>query len=193
MLDDSGRGPFMITVSGHRFYLEDPRPDDVFIEDIAHSLSRQCRFNGHTSVHYSVAQHSVLVSELVEEPELQLAALLHDAAEAYTGDIITPVKDALGTARDLERKIEVAIFERFGVPFDGRLPQPVKTADVEALKIEFSTLPPFCDFPDNRQTAVGECISQPWSAEEAYGHFMARFHQLTGGSRGFGRKSASIV
>jgi len=68
------------------------REEDVCLEDIAHSLSMQCRFNGHTDFFYSVLHHSLLGSKKAEYPTIELAFLLHDAAEAYTGDIATPLK-----------------------------------------------------------------------------------------------------
>ena len=82
---------WMRTVSGWRVDVLHPRVEDVDLEDIAHGLSMQCRYNGHVPRFYSVAQHSLAVAELVPDPN----ALLHDAAEAYLGDVIRPVKRAL--------------------------------------------------------------------------------------------------
>ena len=82
---------FMTTYIGIKFHYRNPVPDEVCIEDIAHHLSLLCRFTGACKVFYSVAEHSVRVAELVP-PRLKLSALLHDAAEAYTNDIASPVK-----------------------------------------------------------------------------------------------------
>jgi hypothetical protein len=79
------------TYTGKKFYPFNPRIEDIDIEDIAHALSLICRFGGHLPEHYSVAQHSVLVSYLVPI-ELRLEGLMHDAAEAYIGDVIRPIK-----------------------------------------------------------------------------------------------------
>jgi len=79
--------------SGGTFDILNPRAEDVRIEDIAHALSQQCRFTGHTKTFYSVAQHSVLASTLVAAPD-ELWALLHDASEAYMGDMNRPLKHA---------------------------------------------------------------------------------------------------
>ena len=121
---------WFVTASGRRAFVEDPRACDLVIEDIAHALSNICRFGGHCSRFYSVAQHSVCVSALVERtrPDLALHALLHDAAEAYVGDVIRPIKPTLRVRRfssppltfvgaeqfvDAERRVEAAILDAF--------------------------------------------------------------------------------
>src|SRR5271165_4859950 len=79
------------TYTGKKFFPMDPKPEDICIEDIAHSLSMICRFTGHSREFYSVAQHSVYVSELCSE-QWMLHGLLHDAEEAYTNDLARPIK-----------------------------------------------------------------------------------------------------
>src|SRR6266496_3875421 len=86
----SGNGE-IILASGKWFNVFNPKPEDVDIRDIAHALSNQCRFTGHTKEFYSVAQHSVLVSTFCA-PEDAAWGLLHDASEAYLSDIASPVK-----------------------------------------------------------------------------------------------------
>ncbi len=84
---------FITTYTGLEFDYDDFKPDDIDIRDIAHSLSHLCRFCGHTNIFYSVAQHCLLVSEKIPGgPEVKLAALLHDASEAYVGDLPGPLK-----------------------------------------------------------------------------------------------------
>lgn len=117
------------TYTGLALDLLAPLPEQVCIEDIAQSLSKQCRFTGHTLSHYSVAQHSWLVAEFVagvmRRPELGAHALLHDAAETYTGDISSPMKAALRAfvpnpsgvdpLKVIERRIDAAIAEHFNL------------------------------------------------------------------------------
>ena len=81
----------MQTFTGRLFDPFNPDPALIDLRDIAHALGNICRFGGHSRRYYSVAEHSILVASLVPEP-LRLPALLHDAAEAYLGDIITPIK-----------------------------------------------------------------------------------------------------
>lgn len=121
-------------LSGRRLDLLDPSPLDVEIEDIAHGLARVARWNGQTvGEHaFSVAQHSVVVEEIVAhiqpnvEPRWRLAALLHDASEYVIGDMISPFKAALGVNyKDFEERLENAIHVRFGLP--ARTPAPIKS------------------------------------------------------------------
>ena len=90
-----------------------PQLEDIHIEDIAHGLSMQCRFGGHTKVFYSVAQHCVEVAMQLPD-ELRLAALLHDASEAYLLDIPRPVKGRLTNYKTIEKKLMSVIAKRFG-------------------------------------------------------------------------------
>jgi hypothetical protein len=120
-------------LSGRRLDLLDPSPMDIEIEDIAHGLARVARWNGQTlGEHaFSVAQHSVVVEEIVAhiqpdlEPRWRLAALLHDASEYVIGDMISPFKTALGVDyRTFEDRLETAIHVRFGLP--AKTPAPIK-------------------------------------------------------------------
>lgn len=152
----------METASGNEINILDPMPSAISIRDIAHALSNQCRFNGHVRHFYSVAEHSVLVSHLLEElhphdKDTQLAGLLHDAAEAYMGDMISPMKfslaalsnrgnDDVGSFRwtwdALEGKINCEIARSLDVSDSLHLwhSDRVKQADWWALKIEATEL-----------------------------------------------------
>lgn len=130
---------FVSTYLGHRFYPLEPCIDDVDIEDIAHGLAYQCRFNGQTAAFYSVAQHSLLVAGIVPA-ELRLSALLHDAAEAYLGDIVKPLKLLVPQFSLIEKQVAAIIGQRFGA-FD--LDHPlIKAADLILLATEKRDLMP---------------------------------------------------
>lgn len=131
---------WILTRTSVRFDLLNPTPDKVRPEDIAYALARICRFNGHTRCHYSVAEHSIRVAALVPV-EHQLAALLHDAPEAYIGDVSSPLKALLPEYRAIEQRIWSAICERFGIPTE--LPQCVKQADLTMLATERRDLMPY--------------------------------------------------
>ena len=123
------------THSGIVFDLLNPAPEMVSIVDIATSLARQARFNGHTMSFYSVASHSLFVSSRLP-PRLQLAGLLHDAAEAYTGDIATPVKRLLKGYEELEDRILSAVQVRFSVDNLVPLHDKIREQDKVALATE---------------------------------------------------------
>lgn len=123
---------FIVTNSGKRFYYENIVPESIDINDIAHALSNICRYGGHIKKFYSVAQHSVIVSKLVPD-EYRLAALLHDASEAYLSDIVSPAKRMLNDYKNLEKNITSIIDKRFNVNTHNEV---IKTADLKALYAE---------------------------------------------------------
>jgi uncharacterized protein len=123
----------MQTFTGRQFWPLDPRADEVFIVDIAHALAHSCRYGGHCERFYSVAEHSVLCSRVVP-PWDALAALLHDAAEAYVVDIPRPLKPYLAGYKDIELRVWRAIAMRYGL--DEKLPASVKLADNAVLLAE---------------------------------------------------------
>lgn len=111
-----------------------PTVEMINAEDIAHALSHICRFGGHTFTFYTVAQHSILVAALAPK-KLKKAALLHDAAEAYIGDVIKPLKNLLGTAyANIEQNFEKVIAEKFNLSVDDF--KKVKSYDNLALELE---------------------------------------------------------
>ena len=136
-MTDAERGAWMQTASGGRYYIHDPQPHEIMLREISHSLSMICRFNGHCMRFYSVAQHCVLVSRLVP-PEYAVHGLLHDASEAYVGDVIRPIKSGMPAFYTrLENKALRAIGHRFGIDmFDADAWALVHHADNLALAIE---------------------------------------------------------
>lgn len=124
------------TASGKIIDLLHPSPSEITIEDIAKGLSNICRFGGQIKQFYSVAQHSVLVTQLANE-ELRPYALFHDATEAFIGDIIKPLKVIIGDVyAQIEQRFHSAICERFG--FDPHAPEweYIKRFDLDALQLE---------------------------------------------------------
>lgn len=169
----------MQTYSGKRFFPLDPDPNDIVIEDIAHSLARICRYGGHVNSHYSVAQHSVLVSRCLP-PELALTGLLHDATEAYLGDVVRPLKLLLPDYRAIEDNLSLIIGEKFGVQL---LPMPalVKEMDTRILNNERSVL--FNDQLDwdtfGLEPAPLDSEIVPWPAPNAERFFLWTFEELS--------------
>ena len=133
-------------LSGRRLDLLDPSPLDIELSDIAHGLARVARWNGQTrGAHaFSVAQHSVLVAQLVtrhdpDDPKLRLYALLHDAPEYVIGDMISPFKAMIGPAyRAVEDRLARAIHLRFGLAAETpvRFSKVIKRADRTTAHVE---------------------------------------------------------
>jgi 5'-deoxynucleotidase YfbR-like HD superfamily hydrolase len=169
--------------------LVDPlAPDPAAIDpvDVAHALSHHCRFGGHSRVFYSVAQHSCLVADTVEAGGGTVAdtlwALLHDATEAYLGDLPHPLKhrSPLGAVyREAEERLQAAICERFGLPL---VPPPsVKQADRALLATERRALmvaTPDAAWPelDGIHPLALELV--PWAPQHAATEFLARLERL---------------
>jgi hypothetical protein len=158
----------------------------IDIEDIARALSRICRFTGHTSAAYSVAQHSVYVSHVAPE-KYALQGLLHDAAEAYLGDVSSPLKQLLPDYKVIEQRVEQAICARFGLPFP--LHPTIKKADLRMLVTERREFMP-APLPHLVETDAIAWSSfdgvkalpwnlQAWDSDAAYTSFMLRFKELS--------------
>lgn len=166
-------GDWMQTVTGKQFWPLDPRPEDFDILDIAAALSKQCRFGGHCDWHYSVAQHSVYVSHQVP-PEHQLAALMHDATEAYCIDVPRPLKRSLIGYDKVEARIWQALATRFNLPLV--LPACVHEADESVLLAEKAQVmrPGPAWTLDTKAEPAPIKISM-WTPDQAREAFLSRF------------------
>jgi hypothetical protein len=134
------RGDWMLTATGSMFWPLDPLPEEIHIRDIARGLAMKCRYGGHVTRFYSVAEHSVYVSRNVP-PEHARQALLHDATEAYLGDMIRPLKyqaDLAGFKR-VEDALEPVIFQRFGC--EPHMHPAIKLVDNRILHDEYQIRP----------------------------------------------------
>ena len=126
------------TVTGKYVNVFDPDPETICIEDIAHSLSMQCRFGGHLPDFYSVAQHSMNCAYLIVDDNQKLSALMHDASEAYLIDVPRPVKLGLYNYKGIENRLMEVIAEKFG--FHYPLSQEIKSVDERMLQAEWHHL-----------------------------------------------------
>lgn len=148
-------------LSGRRLDLLDPTPVDIEIEDIAHGLAFVARWNGQTvgDWPYSVAEHSLLVEAIFNRMNLgiaqrwRLAALLHDAPEYVIGDMISPVKAAIGRAYgELDLRLTAAIHIRFGLPaaLPASIKKSIKTADRISAWLEAVHIAGFSEIEANK-------------------------------------------
>lgn len=170
----------MTTFTGLRFCYYDPQPQSVSLQDIAHHLSLLCRWGGACSQFYSVAQHSVLVSHLCP-PALARWGLLHDAAEAYFGDLQGGIKLMLPEYKEMEVRAMQVIAERFGLPW----PQPpqLKQFDLLALALEARDLMHQSEVLYDQHGNILKLELPPmvlhaWSPAVAKSRFLVRFGEL---------------
>lgn len=187
------------TVSGMDVDLLEPTPDQILLGDIAHALARLARFNGHTigDRPWSVAQHSLLVESLMppeSTPHDRMVALLHDAHEAYIGDLISPLFIAMDSIprinaisspstylKNIASTLDVAIWKTFGINPNAICLAAVKKADMLALRIEHDLLMS----PSRRPWAVLPAAPDPmpvlrpcYTPEVAMRRFLDRFYLL---------------
>lgn len=126
---------WVLTYTGKSFFPFAPSQDAVVFEDIAHALSNKCRFSGATKKFYSVAEHSILVAQLVPM-EFALEALLHDAAETYLGDFPGPLKEHFPLYEQIEFDILATVYKRFGIKPSPESRAAIRKADMDVLELE---------------------------------------------------------
>lgn len=156
-----------------------PQPDQFTLHDVAQGLSRECRFSGQTRSHYSVAQHSVLVSLLVPK-EYAMAALVHDGSEAFMRDVSTPLKELMAHVyKPIENRMQGAIHLHVGLPRD--LPEDVhriiKIADMTAFATERAQLMPSDDkhWPEVQHLIPLDFKIEPMDEIQAKMYFIDRW------------------
>lgn len=174
------KGDWMQTAQGRQFWPMDPRPEEIHIDDIAHALGMQCRYGGHSLRFYSVAEHCVHVAS-VAPAGLELAALMHDASEAYLTDVIRPVKSSLSNYKEIESNLERCIAERFGLTWP--MPPEVKRLDERILRDERTQNMNPAPFPwaccDNNAEPLGVTL-QFWTPARARYEFGVAFWRYGG-------------
>lgn len=168
----------MITASGRLIHLLSIKPEDIFIEDIASALSKLGRFTGHSREFISVAEHSVRVSRLVSE-KYALWGLLHDASEAYLGDISRPLKyqPFMKGYRNLEAGLMATICERFNL--SPQEPDEVKWADKVICATELRSLFVLPEGLELSAIPLPDTITPCPSPQDAELWFLHRYYQLT--------------
>ena len=153
------------TNSGLLMNVFEPTQEMICIEDIAHALGRMPRFGGHLNKHYSVAQHSIMCFNRAKNDE-KLAALLHDASEAYMLDMPTPIKNRLPEYKKYEHNLMLVIGKKFG--FDYPMSDNLKAIDKEMLDLEWDNL-----------VITSNKNFKTLSAKKAKKEFLKAFYSLT--------------
>lgn len=168
---------FITTATGKHFHFMDPQPEDIALADIAYSLANTPRWGAHAFPQISVGQHSVMVADALlrcgANQTIQLQGLFHDAAEAYLGDVPTPIKAQLPEYVTMEILVTGAIFDKFGIPLP--MDPQVHLQDVEMRCWEYRDLMP------------GHGVEPPkgnhphlmvWTPAESEAAFVGRYYDL---------------
>ena len=184
----------MTLYSGREVDIFNLKPEDINIEDIAHSLSNLCRFGGHCLFNYSVAQHSFLCSLEPGTKKEKFSFLLHDASEAYVNDLVRPIKHRpeLKKYRDLEDDVQRIIFEKFGLdyPFSEKIHQVDNKVLIKEIKELIIMKHEVLDFSKKnnlnyieshkklKEIKLKNCTFEKISTDDAKKLFVDRFFEL---------------
>ena len=170
---------FLTLDEGRRFYPGDLPKSEFDIRDIANALSKQCRFNGHCNRFYSVAEHCYWASYYISDTRYMREALMHDASEAYIGDIPRPIKYAIPGLAEYEETVHAAVFAHFGLQYP--MPPAVHDIDDRLLATEVRRLKPDVDLitwgMDGVKPILGLNI-ECWKPDLAEQAFLSRFERL---------------
>lgn len=188
MHDDERYGDWIQTHSGRKFWPLDPRPEDILISDIAWALAKVCRFGGHCTAFYSVGQHCVVGSLIADQlaaergldrRQLGLAFLLHDASEAYLGDLMRPLKQMpeFEFYRETEKRLQRAIALKFNVGFDDPLIKEIDDMMLFTERRDFLVEGPGW----SRNKKPLDMRLTAWTWQETGKKYLQRFECLTGG------------
>ena len=184
-------GATILTADGDYFDFVNPRVG-ITLNAIARGLANTCRFGGQCLRYYSVAEHSVWVSRLVP-PEMAIIGLMHDAPEAFVGDMPKPLKEELPDYQAVEDRVERAVFAAFNLPLP--LPKEVKVADRVMLATEqFQIMKNNHDWKWTRGTERADIEIACLGPDDAYAFFMERAAELgmTGSCGGIDERSAFV-
>ena len=180
------------TYTGKKFFPLDPDPDQICIEDIAHALSNVCRYAGHSNRFYSVAQHSIMLAEeFFSGWQYKFVALLHDASEAYLGDIPRPLKHHPDFAfyRDAEAVLQQMIFDKFYGPIrsddywdqkwwtdtTAKIKQYDSAMIAHEARVFLEPLHPEFRLPE---PYIAQLKFEPWYPQTAKDRFLQLYHRL---------------
>lgn len=181
--DEVRKGDWVQTYTGKKFWPLDPRPEEIDINDIAHSLALTCRFGGHCKEFYSVAQHCIIASEYAgKDSVLSLWLLLHDASEAYLHDITSPLKPYLPKYKDFEARIMDTVAIAFNLPsLSGEIEPKIKIVDKRLLARECELL--MEEPPDEWGSCEGfsplPVEIKPMTPKQAEKGFIKRYRDIT--------------
>ena len=173
----------ILTHHGHTVDLLDPRPETIDFRDVAHALAHICRFGGHPNWHYSVAEHCFYVAMTLEvwgePPEVQRIGLLHDATEAYLGDVVGPLKAHLPEYRAIEDRFwRRAIAPAFGLPEE--IPAVVHRADRAMFLCEQPQVNKHVRIVDPDAATVSLVFAAPDLAQRMFYDIYSNLQQQTG-------------
>lgn len=176
------RGYWKETYTGAKFFLMDPRADEIVFEDVAHSLAYQCRYTGHCLEWYSVAEHCCLLSDYVRNklklgPHAQYFMLMHDSSEAYTGDISRPMKYGIPGLKASIAHIERIVLEAFEVPY----PEPRWLKELDARMIVDERAQNMVDSGNDWNHDKFEALGiklKFWEPVKAKAEFIKRYRRL---------------
>lgn len=182
-----GRGDWFETQTGRQFFILDPRPEDVRVEDVAQALGHKARFGGFYDEHvnfYSVAEHCLLMTEYAlkkrgASPHEALRVLLHDASEAYTGDMLAPVKRSIPGFKEIEDRVERVVMPALGVP-PGKCDLARELDERICVTERQQALKPSGNYWRNDNVEPLDVVLRFWGPNKARDIFLLTYYELKG-------------